>query len=137
MACGAPLEAYGQGPVLGGYAFRQGDEGRGYYYGLPSSTVAAPSPAAPGAACGASGGSAEGRGASGGGGEGGGAEGGGAEGGGAEGDEPPSGMSLRALKAELGVRSVETAGLLERSELVHALLQARLVAPQEWLVGLS
>ena len=54
-----------------------------------------------------------------------------------EGDEPPSGMSLRALKAELGVRSVETAGLLERSELVHALLQARLVAPQEWLVGLS
>ena len=132
MACGAPLEAYGHGPVLGGYVFRQGDEGRGYYYGLPSSAVAAPSPAAPAAACAASGGSAEGGGASGGGGEG-----GGAEDGGSEGDEPPEGMSLRALKAELGVRSVETAGLLERSELVHALLQARLVAPQEWRVGLS
>ena len=45
VPCGAPLEAYGHGPVLGGYVYRQGDEGRGYYFS-PSS--AAPPPAAGG-----------------------------------------------------------------------------------------
>ena len=42
VPCAAPLEAYGHGPVLGGYVYREGDEGPGYY----TSAVAEPPPEA-------------------------------------------------------------------------------------------